>query len=295
MPPIYGYQGQLGIDTANPVTVRYDFQSESLVLDEQFIDTNGLRGTRSRFIANVRQGNRRVAGQLHLQPTAVELSNLLPWILGGSPTGSGTVTYPLADALPTARYITVDRGPQVPTYNGCQVDRATFKGSQGEPLDLILDIVGIDETLGASGSFPNLSIDVTTQPFIFTDLALVINGNTYNAKDIEVVIDNSIDKERFYNSQTLVSVQAMDRHVMLNTQLPYGVASAAYGTGPGGVLATAIFTGPGTSVLEFSFVKVAFPRKSPSFTAGRQEEMLPMQGIAYYSGSTSEVVTTLHT
>src|ERR1051326_2012015 len=73
LPAIYGYQGQLGIGTANPVTVRYDFQSESLVLDEQFIDPNGLRGTRSRFIANVRQGNRRVAGQLHLQPTPGDL------------------------------------------------------------------------------------------------------------------------------------------------------------------------------------------------------------------------------
>jgi hypothetical protein len=292
--PVYGYQAQLGIDTANPVTVRYDFQTENLALDEHFVDTNGLRGTRARSIERIRAGNRYVHGQLHMQPTAVELAGLLPWILYGAPSGSGTVTYPLADAMPTARYIAVDLGESVNTYNGCQVDRCTIRGSQGQPMDFMIDVVGIDETVGANGTFPALSLDTTTGPFMFTDLVLSVNSTTYIAKDFELIIDNAIDKERFYNSQTLTAAIAMDRHITLQTHLPAGIAEAVYGVGPGGMPVVATFTGGGTSVLTLTFVKVAFPRKSPTYVAGRNEELLPMMGTAYKSGATLELVTTLH-
>lgn len=265
------------------------------MLDENFIDTDGLRGTRSRYITSLRQGNRHVHGQIKMQPTALELSTLLPLILCGIPSGSGTITYPLSDALTAGGFwVTVDRILKVPTYNGCQCDKITVSGRSGEPLDLTLDIVGIDETLGNAASFPSLSIDVTTVPFIFTDLVMVVNGVTALCKDFELVIDNAIDKERFLNSQTLTAANAMDRHVTMHTNVPYGQFSALYGTGVAGVAATATFTGPGTQVLTFSMANIAFPRKSPSWTAGRQEEFLPLQGTALRSGATLEVVVTLH-
>jgi hypothetical protein len=43
-----GTLSKLGIDTANPVTQRFDFQSESLVCAEEFVDGTGLYGTLSR-------------------------------------------------------------------------------------------------------------------------------------------------------------------------------------------------------------------------------------------------------
>jgi hypothetical protein len=224
----------------------------------------------------------------------VELSQLLPWIMYGTPSGTAPVTYPLADLAPQPRFVTIDRGPKVATYSGCQVNRATIRGSQGEPLDITLDVIGQDETLAASGSFPALTLDTTTGPFIFTDLSLSINAATYNARDVEIIIDNVIDAGRFFNSQTLVSAIAMDRHVSFTCHLPYGDASAVYGLGQGGTAVTATFTGGGTSVLTLNMGKVAFPRKSPSYAAGRAEEMIPMQGIAYAQGATRELVTTLH-
>ena len=295
MAPVYGFQGQLGIDTVNPVTKRFDFQSEALALAEHLIDANGLRGTRERDISRVRQGNRRCGGQIHLQPTSLELSNLLAWFLGGTPTGTGAVSYPLADAL-SLYYITVDRGAKVFTYSGCAVDKATIRGRQGEPLDVLLDIVGQDETVGNSGSFPVLTIDHTTQPFIFTDLVLDVGGSPYTVKEFELIIDNMIDKERFYNSQTLSAVIATDRLIHWNLNVPYGTASAIYGTGTSGAAALATFTGPGTEVLTFGSTKVAFPRESPSFTAARGEVMLRVPGIAYADAANSNpsLTTTLH-
>ncbi len=289
----WGWQGQLGIDTAATATLRYDYHREDVVCDENFIDMNGLRGTMSHAVERVRAGNRRVHGPIRMQPTALELSNLLPWILHGAPSGSGTVTFPLADAMPTARYVTVDRGFKVPAYNGCQVDRCSITGREGEPLEWTLDIVGIDETLGTAASFPSLSIDISTQPFIFTDLVLSVNSATTKVKDFQLTIDWNIDKNRFFNQQTLTDVRATDLKIGLTLHPPYGDAGALYNTGAAGVPAVATFTGAGTQVLVFTFVKVCFPRKSP-FTEGKQEIMLPLEGIAYKSSTTDPLVTTLH-
>lgn len=288
-----GYQAQLGISASNPVDARFDFQRESLVCDEEFIDTNGLRGTRSRDISRVRAGNRRMHGQIVLQPSSAELALLFPWILGTAGAGSPTVAFALADAAAT-RYVTVDRVSKVFTYAGVAVDRATFRGREGQPLEVTLDLVGQTETVGNSGTFPALSIDTATQPFVFTDLAVTVATVAYEVKEIELVIDNAIDKERFFNSQTLSAVHALDRHVMFNTRMPYGTASAVYNTGSGGAATVLTFTGPGTQVLTFSMVKVAYPRKSPSFVEGRAEELIPLQGIAYKSSSTLELETSLH-
>ena len=55
MAGVFGYQGQLAIDAGATPALRYDFQHENLVLDEDFKDLNGLRGTRSRSVERVRQ------------------------------------------------------------------------------------------------------------------------------------------------------------------------------------------------------------------------------------------------
>jgi hypothetical protein len=278
---------QLGISASSPVDARFDFQSERLACAEDFLDGNGLRGTRERDISRVRRNVRRIGGQLALQPNAAELALLLPWALGADASGT---TYALADTLPE-RYVSVDRVAKVFLYSGCKVDRATFRAGQGEALQLALDLVGQDETVGNAGTFPSLSIDVATGPFIFTDLALTIGGTTYNAKEFELTIDNKLDKQRFFNSATLVSVVPTDREISLRTSLPYGDATTAYNSGPGGVAVVATFTN-GTVSVAFSLVKVTFPRRSPH-VPGRSEIMVPMEGTAYHSGSTNSLVVTL--
>lgn len=255
---------------------------------------NGLRGTRSRDISRVREGNRAIGGTIRLQPSAVELAALLQWALYGTPSGAGTVTYPLAD-VPVQKYVTVDRGIEVITYNGCAVDSFTIRGSAGSPLDITLAIVGKDESEGNPGTFPALNIDTTTQPFIFTDLSFNINGDIEPVDNFTLTVNNAIDRGRFYNSQTLTDVIAMDRHVGLTFEAPFGTANQLYQYGAAGVQCVATFTGEGTSVLVLSMIKVAFARHTPSFVAGRSEERIPMRGVAYANGATKELVTTLHT
>jgi hypothetical protein len=279
--------GKLGIGTADPVDFALDFRQESLMCREEFLDGNGLRGTFQHDVSRVRRSIRRVGGQISLQPNAEELEKVLPWILGGTPSGT---TYPLSDTSST-RYITIDRVAKVFTYDGCKVDTAQFRASRGQLLGLDLDVIGIDETVGNAGTFPSLSIDTASGPFVFSDLALTHAGDTYTPQDFNMSIRWKIDRDRFFNSNTLVSVVPTDLEIMVETRLPYGDATAVYNSGPGGVAIVATFTN-GTVSLSFSLVKVCFPRQSPVLP-NRSEVMVPLRGFAYKSGATAKLVTTL--
>lgn len=286
----WGFETKVGISVNSPVDARFDFLNENLICQEEFPDTGGLRGTRSHVVERVRQGIRRVAGPITMQPTAVEWAALLPWILGGTPSGT---TYPLADAL-TSRYVTIDRGAKVFTYNAVFVDSATIRSSQGQPVSLTLNLVGSDETVDNAGTFPALDIDVTTNAFMFFDSAsaVTVGGTAYPIREFELTIANHVDRERFFNSQVLsTATRAMDRSVTCRMHLPYGDAEAAYNTGASGAAVVATFTN-GTVSLALSMTKVTFPRRSP-MVQGRQEIMLPLEGVAYRSGTTLELVTTL--
>lgn len=285
-----GMLSQMGIDSANPVTKRFDFQSENLTMKEKLVDGNGLRGTLSSDISRVRPSTQVIDGPISFEPNVWEMDELLEWILGGTPSGSGTVTYPVADTALT-RYVTIDRKAKVFTYAGVGVDQATFRGSQGSTLSLDLMCVAKTETVANEGTFPSLSINTASGPWIFEELTLVINSVTVQAKMFEMTINNRIDRQRFFNSLTLTDVVKHDREVMFSTSVPYYDYLALYAAGEGGVTVTATFTN-GSNVLAFSLVAVAFPRIGPN-VPGRQEIMLPIRGQAFASGATKEIVTTI--
>jgi hypothetical protein len=231
-----------------------------------------------------------------MQPGYTELTFLLQWILGGTPTGTTPKTYPLGDSL-QSRYVTIDRSDgangKVFTYTGVYVDKATFRAQQGELLELTLDLVGTDETIANAGTFPNLTLS-TDYPFYFADLTLTANGSTWTTKDIEIVINNHLDKERFFNSLTRTAILPQDREVTITFNPSFGEAAALYNTGVGGIAVDATFAAGGAGggaagvSLDFSFPKVVFPRVSPD-VAGKTEEMLPMRGVAKKSGSNLEL------
>lgn len=288
-----GMLGQLGIDSASPVTKRFDYASEELVMTEEVINANGLRGTLSHSVTRCRMGLQRIGGPVRLQPNAVETALLLPWMMGGSTSGTPTVTYTLGDTQPS-RYVTIDRLAKVFTYSGCKVNTATWRSSQGMPLQLDLQILGVSETVANSGTFPALSIDVANTPWVFHDCALVADGTTVLTKEFELTINNYLDPDRFFNATTLATVESHDRSVDFRCTLPYGDYYALYPAGSSaGVTVTATFTN-GSAVLVFSMTKVIFPRMSPR-TPGRVEIMLPLQGRAYMSsGGTKELIVTLN-
>jgi hypothetical protein len=294
-----GALGKLGIGAASPVTYMLDFQSENFRRQDESVNGNGVRGTRSHHFNPVRAGLQRVNGPVNFKPTALDLANLFPWALCGSTvTVSGTnKRYQLGETAVT-RYLTIDRHAKVFTTTKVGVNKATFRADQGQLFEANFDLIGSTETVGNAGTFPAIAVDVSTQPFILSDLALSVNSTTVTAKQFEITVDNKIDPDRFFNANVLSDVVMNDREVTFKTTLPYGDFTALYNLGAGtGIAVTATLTN-GSVVLVFSLPKVVFPPMSP-VVPGRQEVMLELEGRAYRSGSditdmtTAELVTTM--
>lgn len=299
--PAISTLGKLGVDSSNPVTQRFDFIDFDLGIEVELKDMNGTRGKYTKDSARVRKNLQRVNPRMRCQPTSLELSYLLPWILSGTPTGSGTVTYPLGNT-PAQRYVAFDPNTgNTWILTGVVVDEARFKADQGEPLDLDLTLVGQTFTTG-NGAFPALSLDVTTQPFLFTDCVLVVGGTTVQARSFDLTISNGIDKNRFFNSATLTATNRLTRKITCSVTIPYGVYQTLFQVGEGSgqdtsVAVTATFTNSDdtSAVLAFSLGGVRFTPKSPQ-SPFQQEVMLTLEGEAFSAdGSAEALVTTLAT
>jgi hypothetical protein len=288
-----GTLGALAIGLADPVDKRLNYESEDFTRKDEVIDGNGIRGTRSSDIELNRDSLQRIDGPVSLIPTALELTYLLEWILGAAAVGN---VYALADTIAT-RFMQVDRKIKVFKYAGVGVNKATFKASRGTALKLELDLVGQSSTPAAAGSFPAIALDVSTKPFIFSDLVITVGGTTVSTTDFELEIDNKIDKDRYFNSLNLTAVNALDREIRLKTSLPYGdfeSVRAAMNAGANGLGVNATFTNGGTSIL-FALPAVAVPMHEPG-TPGRSEIMLPVEGRAFRLGGaagTKELTVTL--
>jgi len=291
MAGVYGAMVKAGIGTSSlAVGNVIDFQSENIALNEELIDTGGLRGTRSHASERVRRGRQRIAGTLTVAPTAVELAALLPWVLGAAASGT---TYALAETLPE-RYVFIQRGDgsdgKVFEYP-CKVNRCTFRAGPGTPLTLAIDVVARTETVTNANTFPAGTIDVSTGPFVFTDLVASIGGSNYAVADFEVVVDNALDAERFHNATTLAAIYPQDRTVSVNLTPPYGDAEALYAVSASVVNTVLTFTNGNTSCV-FTMPGVHYPMQSPT-VAGLGEIMLPLRGTARKVTTTEALVITL--
>jgi hypothetical protein len=284
-----GTLGKLGIGSTSPVTTMLDFKSDSLRLRQESVNGNGVRGTLSHHHARVRAGLKRISGGLGFQPNSKDFATLLPWILLGSTSNvSGTNNWIKLGNAAVARYVTIDRHAKVFTYTTTGVNSARFTADQGMLLNVDLDCLAATETVANAGTFPSLEADVTTNPFILSDLSLSINGTgSVTAKRFELEINNYLDPDRFFNSLTLSALVALDRMVVFRTQVPYGDWTSFYDMGAGtGVAVVATFTN-GTSVLKFTMPKVIFPPVAP-VVEGRSEVMLDLEGRAYRTGALSD-------
>jgi hypothetical protein len=272
--------------------VRLEALSDSIQESIELVQDEGLRGTRSRDVSRVAQGTIKVAGQVKLQPTPVELEALMPFILG---TADSSGTYALNDTL-TDMYWMIDRVNEVDTYL-LRVNKATFESSPGERLSVTLDLVGKTMTQAVAGSFPNTvpAIDATVRPYMFYDTSsgITIGGTTYSFDKFEFVIDNKITPT-YMQGQTATDLEPTDRIITLAIQTKYTSTESALftairaGTAQTGSLS---FTN-GTNTFSLTFGKLLGTSKSVVIP-GRQHIRLPLEYQVYSVGATKELVVTL--
>jgi hypothetical protein len=284
--------------TTNPI--RIDFVDFDVGVTLELKDMNATRGKLDSDDARVRQNRNTNISRLRCQPTPIELAYILQWALGGTPTGSGTLTYPLAN-VPPAYYIWYlpNQGTQWQLQNSA-VDVMTIRGSSGEPLEVELEIVSQTYSNPSSG-FPSLSLDISTQPFLFSDSAsgiTVAGTSSMQLRDFSMTFQNGIDRGRFLNSLTLTALQKIIRKLIWSIDQPAGNydsdwnAALAAGTG-----ITAVFTqpSPATAVLSLTSPAVRLVPRSPTIPF-QAETFLRLEGQAYNDASNDPIVTvTLHT
>lgn len=210
-----------GLDFQAPTAKAYEFISENLQASQALLDTMGIRGTRSQYYGRTRLGVRTVGGSIVMNPSPAELDDWLPRICGIAVNGQ---TYSLGDTF-SAFGVYVDRVTNRFEYQDCYVTRATWRAQAGGMVEMTLDIIGGDETVGVSapGTAPTLTDTAAYEPLVFHDACGAVNLPSISASeifDMEIMIDNVMDA-RFVNCVTTTSITATDRIVTLSVTVPY--------------------------------------------------------------------------
>lgn len=267
------------------VGVEYEVTAFTPRMTEDIYSAAGMRGTRGEQSERVVQNTRAPGFSVTLQPNAVELDTILPWILGGSETAD---SFPLAETLPTFSWI-VDMGGTARWYwTTCTVNTATFSATQGGPLELTMDVEALAFSTDST-AFGSTTVSLVP-PYMFYESAsaLVVNSQTLAHFNWSLTINNMLVTNRFTNSQTRTALPSAGREVTWALNGPYGDNTALFGLAATGVACTATFTKGGRSTL-FSSSAVSFPREFPQFA---EELQLPITGLARRLTTTQELVVT---
>jgi hypothetical protein len=265
----------------------YEFIRESLAKRGTIVDTNGIRGTRSHHEMKTRFGTYEVGGEIVMNPDPAMLDLWLPRILGAN---ESTDTFALAETLQPFGVL-IDRVGGTFEYTDCYVNKATFRGQQGQMVELTLEIWGATEATGTSAPSVSIAIASNTAPYIFSDLALTLQSASRTCLDFELVIDNMLER-RFANSVTATSITPQDRMVTLRTTTPFTSTemSALYGQSLLGAAGTLVLTN-GAMSTTFTFGKLQVPSISPS-VGGKTEVSLRLEMVARMTSTTRELVVT---
>lgn len=286
-----GWQAKMAIDSETPFdtsSIPLEFLSESVIEDEERLESEGIRGTRSRHGERVGPGLRRVGGSIRMNPSPGELDHLLPLILGAAENAD---VFALADTLPDFQLM-IDKVASVATYADCKVASAVFSGQSGQKLELMLNVVGKSATFGSAGTFPAITIDLQ-DCYVFHQGVLSLGGTPHQFNAFSLTIENGIDPE-FNNSQTATDLTPGDRVVTFETSLPYTSTEASlYTTGRGaaGIAGVLTFTSGGRSTA-FTMNSLKANSRTPAVAGRNQRIKLERSFRAYMTGTTREISVT---
>lgn len=260
---------KLGIGAADPVNTALQFAVfDPNVVDEQ-TDTNATRGTFFKDSNRILQNRIMVTPRFSSEPTAPEMAVLLEWIMGGTPTGTTTKTYPWSDT-PLARYLHFKpKAGEEWFISQCAVDNALMQASVGGALGFDIDgvAIGYDDT---RTNFPSLTYDQTLQPFILSQLALTVAGVDRKPRSISMQVIGGIDRDRYLNSRNLTALQRVNGGFMFSFEVPSGDNAAGFWkAGVDDVAGSAVFTNASTgAVLTWDIPAMRWAPTSPTHEPG---------------------------
>ncbi|WP_013626603.1 phage tail tube protein [Rubinisphaera brasiliensis] len=285
-----GSQAKLLMDSVAPIDTNsesYAFISENLKQTVELDIDNSIRGTRSKAVERSGVSLKRVGGNIRMRPSPTELDNLLPRILGATEDSD---SFALAETVPEF-IVAINKVGSQYTYSGCKVGVATFTGSEGQAVELSLDVVGKTRAKSAAGSFPSVAIDTDTY-YTFWQGVLTLDSTEYNFRTFEVKIDNMAEV-LFENSVTATTVEAADRMVTLTVDLPYDSDANSFQDdidNAENISGSLVFTN-GNQSLTFTFGALMAADEDPE-VSGKSKIRYPISFTALTTGTTKELVVT---
>lgn len=284
-----GYAAKLAFDSVLPFDASsepFEFISESLAMVQTHVNSQGIRGTRSRLADRTRIATEAITGNILMRPTVAEIDLLLPRIFGAATVAGVT---DLSDSMIEFQ-VMVDRVAKVFTYSGCRISRAVIQGTSGGPIEFSLDIEGETESIGNAGTFPSLTID-TGNMYVFSDLTLTLNSVVTEVSSFALTIDNLLDTGRYMNSVTRAEIPAQDRQVTLTCEVPYTTTNVALHDIAIAGISGSLAMNNGSSTYTYAFGNLKSPANSPVVGA-KNEIMLSLAFDVYKSGANNEVRVT---
>lgn len=204
-----GLGGQLGLAAESTYgtfvapTRWFEFNSESLHLERERIESGGIRAGR-RVLHRWAQGVQRVVGDIEMEVGAVGFGIIWSHILGGNVTaGAGPYTHTATPGDLAGKSLSVQVGrPDIGgvvrpfSYVGCKVASAELAFAVNEYAMLTLSLYGAHEdtaqTLGTA-SYP-----ATYAPFVFTAGSVSVAGSGFDVKEGSLSIDNGLATDRHF-------------------------------------------------------------------------------------------------
>lgn len=286
-----GWEEKLGIGTTSPVTTRLgSFAANQFTLNQQLIRPQGGDGNLDPLFNRVRLGVPTLQGQIRTEPTLSELTVLLPWSYGATPTGTD---YPLGSTF-VGHYVSMDKRHKVFDYVGVKVSSVVFECLPNAPMTATFNCLGLTETVNNAGTFPALSADASTYYPILTDGVFSVNGNAVCSELLRLTIDNVAVYRPFTNcTRGPTGIMSTERIITIEFLPGYDSDHAGlYPPSPTGWPVVVTFTIDALS-LTWSMGKVIFEKQSPFANSAQEMMKLPMRGRALRQTSTPALVTTL--
>ncbi len=281
-----GHVSNFGTSDSGAIDEEFYFESCDFGKNGTVMERDGMRGTRSLSADDIKEGIFTCDGPVSLVPTPEDLDIWLPRILGASE--AATDIFALAETLPEFN-VGVDRGGDAYTYDGVKVNKATFRCSKGEPLRLLLDLIGKTETTGQT--FPTLTLS-NAGFYAMHELVLTIESVEREVAEIEIVIDNQLVGDRHNNSQSVTDIPSGGRLITMKVVMPFSGANVAlHNAAVTGAAGTAAWSFGGYST-SFAFAALQAPKQTPPVRGKTEETMLTKNFTARATAATKELIVT---
>lgn len=271
----------------------WPFTSEGIVKQEQILDTQGIRGTRTHSEEQTRAGTYTIGGTLTLTPSPELLENFLPLILGTAKDsdggGSGIDRYTTGESLILFSLL-IDKVGAIFEFRECQIARAVFTGTKDQLVSMSLDIQAREQAVESTWQ-SNIAAIGTSElydPYVFHDCDIEADGVAdLPINGFTLTIDNSLDVQH-RNTQRPASIVPQDRVVTLSVPVPFNSGNYTEFYGSTSQTTSQLKMNNGTYRCDFEMGQMSQTKRTP-VVSGKSEIGLMLE---YQARATSYVAGT---